>query len=135
MADVVIPYVGRERWLTHALAGAGSCEAFLWTDNDVVPDEDTVLADLTVATYAGYADQAVTWETVVVPDVAGEAYSLSSSIEFPLATAGTQDVYGWALVDGAGALLECRLFDAPITVTTTAGVSSYRIMQTLTQAA
>lgn len=86
--------------------------------NAIVPDKDTELADLDVATFSGYAvSAAVVWGTPYL-DANGVATVQAGSVQFTQsAITVTNTVYGWALVgDPAGTpyLICAERFDSPI---------------------
>ena len=84
--------------------------------NNVIPTYNTVLAGLTEAVYTGYAEQAVTFETVYgKPD--GSIVLQTTLLEFagPTDTTG-QICYGYFILDAitSGNLLMAELFAVPI---------------------
>jgi hypothetical protein len=89
--------------------------------NDVTPDRDTVIGDLTAADFTGYADSAaVTWATPFL-DSNGDAILPGDLKEFmagsPVTVSNT--IYGYAIVNtGATVLLWAERFDAPVIVST-----------------
>jgi hypothetical protein len=90
-----------KRLLDPAGSGSATWRAVLWV-NDLVPDEDTVLADLTQATFGGYAFATLTpgtWTAATV--VAGCATSTWGTvpITWTVSLAAGQTVYGWAMRD------------------------------------
>lgn len=88
---------------------------------DVVPDKDTVLADLTPADFSGYAQSAaVVWGTPYL-DASGKATVQGASVQFTqTADTVSNTVYGWMLVgDPAGTpyLICAERFATPVTMT------------------
>lgn len=87
--------------------------------NDITPNESTVIGDLTVATFTGYAP--VTLTTYALPYLIGNN---QAAVNSPLAsfrpaspfTVGNQ-VYGFFVLDTDGALLACGRFDDPVSMT------------------
>ena len=80
----------------------------------------TLLADLSVADFHGYADSAaVTWGTAFLdpaqqPTINGDLKSFVATTPF----SNPNIIYGWALIDsGATKLLAARLLDAPVNIT------------------
>lgn len=74
--------------------------------NDYVPNKDTVLADLTIATFSGYANKTIaTWNDPFL-DPAGLATCLAPLQEF-VQTADTISniIYGAYYLDSGGALV------------------------------
>lgn len=72
--------------------------------NNITPDEDTVVGDLTEADYSGYAYQDITSWTTPATDASGRAFTVSSTATFPLNGSGSQDIYGWYATDYTGNL-------------------------------
>lgn len=83
--------------------------------NDVIPSETSVIGDFTIATYTGYAAEAVTWYAPSVSD-AGDPEVIGAVGEFrPTAATVGNTIYGALLLDTGGALLAaCRFADAPL---------------------
>lgn len=75
----------------------------LWT-NDLTPDQNTVWADLTEATFDGYARTAAVDFEAAGLDVLDAAVAPASDNYYFLCTGTTtlEVVYGWALIDPAG---------------------------------
>lgn len=107
--------------MLEAATGAGGvlngAEVVLWK-NDIVPAVDTVLADLELATFDGYAaSSAVTWSAALHESDA--EFIVSGGDKVFICTGDTTPnlIYGWALTDGAGTnLLFAKRFDQPISV-------------------
>lgn len=89
--------------------------------NDVVPDVNTVLADLDEADFAGYADvNGPTWGTPYI-DVDGNALVTAASHEF-VASGPTpaNTIYGWYMTDDpATKLLAAYRFSTPVGINAT----------------
>lgn len=89
----------------------------LWKNN-VVPTINTVLADLVVADFAGYANFGpVVWGTVYL-DTDKSAMVTGGSHEF-VASGPTPEnvIYGWAIVNtGVTLLLKAARFDNPVAI-------------------
>lgn len=85
--------------------------------NDYEPGSSTVLADLTVATFTGYAEvDSTTWGGAF-QNADGDAQVIPPVIATFTATGSTigNTVYGFYVVDAAGtALLWAERFDAPV---------------------
>lgn len=129
MPAVKVPNIAEQRWLNLALTGMGASKIDLFKANHT-PGSGTTLSDLTVADYSSYAQQSLTFGTVGT-DGGGRAFSLTGTVTFPLAGSGSQTVYGWYITDSGGNLIECRRFDAPITVDTANGVTPFIVDITL----
>ena len=97
--------------VTGALIGA---EVELYT-NDVLPVPTSVIGDFDLATYTGYAAEAVAWLAPAISD-SGEVEVVGIVGEFrPTNSAVPNDVYGFILTDGAGVLLGGgRFTDGPL---------------------
>lgn len=102
--------------VTGALIGA---EVELFTD-DVLPTSMSVLADFTLATYDGYAAEAVTWLAPSVSDD-GKVEIVGTVGEFrPTGATTPNDIFGFLITDGGGNLLYGGRFpDAPLPMNTT----------------
>src|SRR5581483_4498496 len=126
MADTLISTEAKRTLLDHMMTHVGAVTVKLFK-NDYTPVAGSVASNFTVADYAGYTNQSVSFGGAT-SDGTGKAQALSDSIGFPLASSGSQTVYGWFMVDSSGKLLDARRLDSPVTVTTTAGVSPFRIL-------
>lgn len=99
---MVIPDEGKLKWLYWALCTAGGdLEDFTLRlfQNNITPDDDTVLADFTEATFGGYAAVAITRAAMGAPAISSHvAYSTKSVAPVFTCTSGSaQTVYGWYL--------------------------------------
>lgn len=113
---VVYVFEGKERTLEVILSTLGNWSLRLF-QNNVTPDNDTVLAALDVADFSGYSDFSVTWGGVV-EDANGNAAATALVAEFIHSGGATaNDIYGWYLVmqvGGTEKLTYCERFsDAP----------------------
>lgn len=86
--------------------------------NDVQPDMDTVIGDLTTADYTGYGDSAeLVWGTPYA-NAEGAIEMAAGSVEFsPTGDAATCTIYGYAILDSAGGLFACERLDEPFPMT------------------
>jgi len=82
--------------------------------NDVTPDMDTVLGDLTTATYTGYADSAdLVWGVPYVNSL-GAVEMAAGSVEFsPSDDAAPCTIYGYAILDEAAGLFAAERIEPP----------------------
>jgi len=82
--------------------------------NNITPDANTVLADLTECDYTGYAQEAITWLVPSISD-AGTPQVVGTVVEFrPTGTTVTNFAYGLFMLDGSGAFVGAARFpDAP----------------------
>lgn len=82
--------------------------------NDIVPNPDTELADLTPCDFSGYAAQTVTWSDAF-RDADGTPISSGGEKLFIQTGATGNDVYGFYLTDSGGTTLlrSGRFADAP----------------------
>ena len=98
---LVTPDVGEVSLLTEFLGNGEDWILHLYS-NDVTPNEDTVLGDLTEANYAGYSAPTLTrsvsgstWETpTTTANVTSSRYNPSTPQSFQ-SSSGTQQVFGW----------------------------------------
>lgn len=117
MATVVSPNVILEAYLSALIASGGSLHlpTVILFVNDLTPGPTTVLADLTIATFDGYANiVGVTWSGPFLSG-SGIAEIIGSGAYFA-ATGSTlsQIAYGYALVDsGVTSLKVAARFDTP----------------------
>lgn len=85
--------------LKTVLENGGDSAWMLFTD-DLTPDKNTALADLTAPTFTGYARQAFTAGAVYRDESGNWAITLGDAQFTATATPGSpQIVYGWAIVD------------------------------------
>lgn len=92
--------------------------------NDLVPDNDTDVGDLTIADFTGYADVTVvsaSWSRGQIPDFREQEIWFNGGATFTqTGTTITNTVYGWYIVDTAGTVLKAvRRFNVPILFDTT----------------
>jgi len=81
--------------------------------NDITPLRTSVVGDFTQATYTGYALANVTWSAPSVSD-GGDVELIGTVPEFRPDDAVTPNtVFGFLLVDGAGAYIMGARFDDP----------------------
>lgn len=98
---VVLPNQGLPDWLTWLLITSNEVVpdlVFMLWGNDLVPDQETVKADLVPSTFAGFQERWLHRATWTVPVIdTGKAVSTYgvTPLEFTL-TANPQTVYGWA---------------------------------------
>lgn len=128
------PYVPNdaEKKLLDAIVAANKLYKIDLYQNNHTPVAGDLAAQYTVASYSGYAQQTPTWSAAAT-DSDDHAYTLSSTITFPLASSGSQTVYGWYITDSSGNLIQARLFDASVSVTTSAGVAAFVVKFVLYQ--
>ena len=118
MPNGIIPDEGLAAWVKRIVDPGGASPAswrlILWV-NDLVPDTDTVLADLTLATFTGYSFVTLmpgAWtDADVVDGCATTTYTTAAQTWYVIDAMG-QTVYGFALTDpGAGQLRFIQRFD------------------------
>jgi hypothetical protein len=101
---LVFPNIGKPRLLQFVLqrnaGGIPDWELLLWINN-IVPNEDSVIEDLTEATFTGYSRETLTraaWTNPVI--VANKAVSTWGTTPIVWTdTAGVETVFGYAAVD------------------------------------
>jgi len=100
---VVLPNEGLPALLDYmiraTISGVVDWELMLWT-NDITPDQGTVYADLTEATFTGYSRPTITRGTWTAPAVSAD-HAVSTYDSVPISwscSAGSETVYGYALV-------------------------------------
>lgn len=75
-------------------------------------DGDTVLGDLTEATFTGHdAQQLDSWDAPAI--VAGKGVMTHPQLAWELTAGAGESITGYAVYDGAGKLIFVQLFDAP----------------------
>lgn len=129
MPSPVVSNVMEQRQLQALITAQAYYDIYLFKAN-VTPGPTTVDADLTPADYSGHNEPVLSIGSIAT-DGDGKAYALTGTITFNLAGSGTQTVYGWAVRNVAGNVTECRRLDAPVTISTTDGVSPFVIKLTL----
>jgi hypothetical protein len=80
--------------------------------NNVIPNENTQMTDLTEATFTGYAQQTPVFGPVVIDENGVPVAPLSATFT-QTGTAVTNIVYGMFVLDSTGALVGAAAFDAP----------------------
>ena len=119
MPDGLIPDEGLDNVLLRILDPAGRGGSATWRlvfwVNDITPDKDTVLADLTLATWGGYSFVTMmpgAWNDPVVKDGCVTSSYGSSVLHWDCLNAAGQTNYGWAMIDpGAGVIRFIQRFD------------------------
>ena len=125
---------GRVHILDH-IKGVGGMYLMLYLDS-VEPDEDTEHADLTPASFPGYSDSSVTWDTPALNGDDDAEMNFAAPITFTHAGGGSlQAVYGAALYGtygGGNKLYGWKHFPAPIIMDTagqTITIETFRFRQ------
>lgn len=111
----VYPDQGLLMFLDRAIAGDFKFHLFV---NNVTPDRDTELADLTEATFAGYAEVTVDAADFSLEGVAGHVGTkVAAPISFLNSSGGDATAYGYYATDTAETklLMVARFDSAPIT--------------------
>jgi len=107
------PNTGELRILETGLTDDANWSAGLFK-NDLTPDNDTVLGDVTAADFTGYAAVALVEDGPAAIDGSDRAYQLFEEVEFTFSTGTTpQDVYGWYIFDTTGNLIAIERFASP----------------------
>jgi hypothetical protein len=119
------------RLLTILIAAWGTLDVRLFKNN-YTPDDTSTAANFTPADYSGAVTENPTWGTPAT-DGSGRAYTLSDTLSFPVASSGTQTVYGWYATDAGGNYLFGMRFGSAVTVSTTVKVDDFAIKFTLRQ--
>jgi len=101
--QLLFPDEGLEEQLTRILNGTVRYHLFT---NNIVPDADTVEADLTEAAWTGYASQALTFADYPISGVAAhKGYAIGTPLEFDNTSGGTVNPYGYYVTDGSSTML------------------------------
>src|ERR1043166_6772375 len=111
---VTYPKQGREKLLNDKMSDSANWRVVLFKNN-LTPDLDTVLGDLTEADFSGYDRVTPTWGAITIAG-SNRAKAVGSSCVFAHDGGGTaNDVYGYALINpSSGDLLFIdRLAGAP----------------------
>jgi hypothetical protein len=123
MADeLVLPKEGLPDQLGYIVSapivGLLNWNLILWS-NDIVPDDDTVYADLVVATFTGFSPVEVTragWTTPVI-DGSSAVSTWGTTPTTWTCTGGAQTVYGYALVTMISPVIRViQRFPSPVAV-------------------
>lgn len=94
------------------LLDTGSLRLF---QNDVAITDETVVGDLTVATFGGYANVAVALWNAVYTETGGLAACNTPLTHFAASGAAPSNlIYGWYYLAAGGALFAAGNFDEPI---------------------
>lgn len=94
--------------------------------NNYVPTLSTVLADLTVAAWSGYAAVSQSWSDYSINGVAGHSgFAIAPPISFLNSSGGSVNAYGYYVTDSTGAyLLAVARFDsAPVSIAPSASLN------------
>lgn len=84
--------------------------------NDLVPTDTSVEADFTEATFTGYADELIAWQTAYI-DADGQIIIPGDLHDFICSGGAGQILYGYFVIGAAGQFLgAARFADAPRTV-------------------
>ena len=118
MPEGLIPDEGLAAWLKRVVDPAGASPAswrlILWV-NDLDPDNATVLASLTQASFGGYNFLTLmpgAWTAPAVVSGCATTTYTTDAYTWYVTNAMGQTVYGWALTDpGAGELRFIQRFD------------------------
>lgn len=100
--------------------------------NNLIPNKETVIGDVVESTYAGYAMKPLLPSGWATPIEVGGVAQMTWAAGFLswLATAGTQDVYGYYVTDNTDTtLLWIERFPVPQVVTTTQSIVVLPIMR------
>lgn len=90
------------------------CEVNLF-QNDYQPSAGTVVGDLTVATYSGYAEKVVAALLAAYIDPAGGASAQIATLQFDHSGGGVANmIYGFWVQTTGGALIMVGRFEEPI---------------------
>lgn len=111
---LVVPDVGEIQSLTELVAAWGGDLVVDLYQNDYTPVAASVVGSFTVATFSGYAQEALAGGAVN-PAVDGDsrAFATWDEVEFTHNGGGTSNsVYGYYVRDGGGNLLWAERFDA-----------------------
>lgn len=117
--NMVIPDVSKTYWLDRALTPSGATVED-WKirlyQNDLTPDDGTVLDSFTEATFMGYVPENVAsgnWPpSDIVSDIA--VSTLTNAPVFTSTDPTSQTIYGWYMVGvTTNTLVACQRFDTP----------------------
>ncbi len=76
--------------------------------NDIVPDGDTVLGDLTEATFGGYTRLTLTrstWTSPVVEDGCAHSTWGTDAVIWTVTSGPLETIYGYAFIDNLGGVI------------------------------
>ena len=130
---LVVPDVGEVLVLSKALNKTASDDVKLRLyTNDVTPDDDTVVGDLTEATATGYAAKTLTGASWTVATATGTTTGSYAQQSFTMTTQETY--YGYYVTDnaGTGLLWVERFSDGPYTTGSAGG--TVKVTPTITLA-
>lgn len=119
MADMLIPDEGKLLWLYWALCTNGSdLEDFTLRlyKNNFVPDDSTVLADFTEATFTGYGAVGIARSAMASPVIVSHVARSTKSVApvFSCTGGSPQTVYGWYLESNTtNKCVATQEFDSP----------------------
>jgi len=114
--NLLFPDEGLVTQLTRILNG--TVRYHLYTNN-LTPDLDTVLGDLTEAAWTGYASVTKTFSDYTISGVAGHAgYAIAAPTSFSNGSGSPVNTYGYYVTDsGSTLLLAIARFDgAPLSI-------------------
>ena len=119
MANMLIPDEGKLLWLYWALCTDGSdLEDFTLRlyKNNFTPDDNTVLADFTEATFGGYGAVGIARASMGTPTIVSHVAesTRSSAPVFTCTSGSSQTVYGWYLESNTtNKCVATQAFDTP----------------------
>lgn len=124
MANMVIPIAASPNvlaYLAYIWSQVGAKLTCKLYQNDVTPDKDTVIGDLTEATFSGYAPVTITgWNFGSVGlDAEDRAVTVGDNVPIFTHSGGATDnmIYGYYVVDNVGALMWVqRIDEAPVPI-------------------
>jgi hypothetical protein len=112
MAVATLTRVSRRKEFTELktpIFDAGKLDLY---QNDFTPNDQTVLADLTVADFTGYAQVSLTTYVAPYTEPDGKAVITTPQAVFASSGSAVQNVvYGWYVLDADGDLLAAGRFD------------------------
>jgi len=82
--------------------------SMIFFTNDIVPDFDTVLADLTEATFGGYTRLTLTrsvWTSPVIADGCAHSTWGTDAVIWTVTSGPLETIYGYAFIDVLGGLI------------------------------
>lgn len=118
--NMVMPIEGSVnviRYIGYIWSQVGAKVTYHLYKNDVTPDADTVIGDLTEANFSGYASHTVTGWGYTSPGIDVDSRAVVLGDENFTAThngGGTNnDIYGYYVTDNSGGLLWAQRLDSP----------------------